>query len=257
MFKKLLASVGVGGAEVETELHTPGVQPGGTVHGVIRLKGGGAEQDITRVAVEFVTRVELEHTEEEQSSHRGFHRTDVHGPLRLPPGALYDIPFGLYTPLEAPITFYNGRHLPGMAVSVRTIVEIAGAVDTGDSDPIGIGALPAQHVILSALEQLGLPLRSADCEWGGLRGIRQELPFYQEIEFGASYRYPRLNQLEVTFVARPDGMDVILEGDKKGSWYSEGSDVYDVLFVDYNALSHVDWTAVLDQRLAAMASRGH
>ncbi|MFC9999470.1 sporulation protein [Nocardia sp. NPDC127526] len=255
MFKKLLASVGVGGAEVETELHTPGVQPGGTVQGVIRLRGGKVAQDIARVALEFVTRVEFEHADEESQGNRGFGRTDVHWAFTLGPNEPFEIPFALYTPLETPITFYNGRHLPGAVVSVRTIVEIENAVDAGDSDPLGIGALPAQHVVLEAIERLGLPLRSADVEWGQLRGIRQELPFYQEIEFGPSHRYPRLNQLEVTFVARPEGMDVILEADKKGGWISEGSDVFDVLFVDYNALGNVDWAAVLDQRLSAMSSR--
>lgn len=252
MFKKLLAPAGVGGAEVDTELHTPGVQPGGTVHGVIRLRGGSVAQEISRVALEFVTRVEFEHTEEEQSGHRGFHLTTIHGPIHLPPQAHFDIPFSLYVPLETPVTFYNGRPLPGAQVSVRTIVDIAGAGDAGDSDPIGIGALPAQHLILSAIEQLGFHLYSADCEWGSLRGIAQVLPFYQEIEFHASPRYARLKQIEVTFVARADGMDVIIEADKKGGWMSEGSDVYNVLHVDYHSSEQVNWPAVLDQRFAAM-----
>ncbi|MGX1808033.1 sporulation protein [Nocardia sp. NPDC055321] len=252
MFKKLLAAAGVGGAEVETELHTPGVQPGGTVHGVVRLRGGSVAQDISRVALEFVTRVEFEHTEEETSGLRGFHLTPVHGPFRLEPQALYDIPFGLYTPLETPITFYNGRHLPGAQVAVRTMVEIAGAVDAGDSDPLGVGALPAQHHILAAIEQLGFGLHSADCEWGRLSGIEQELPFFQEIEFFGSPRYPHLRQIEVTFVARAHNLDVIIEADKKGGWLSEGRDVYNVMRVDYHALDQVNWAQVLDQRFGSM-----
>ncbi|MEV6325209.1 sporulation protein [Nocardia sp. NPDC051787] len=61
MFKKLLAAAGVGGAEVETELFTPGVQPGGTVEGVVRLRGGQVAQEIASVGVEFVTRAEQEY----------------------------------------------------------------------------------------------------------------------------------------------------------------------------------------------------
>lgn len=256
MFKKLLAAVGVGGAEVETELHTPGVQPGGAVQGVIRLRAGGVAQEISRIALEFVTRVEIESGDQEYDSYRGFHLTNVHGPFTLTPNASDEFPFQLYAPLETPITFYNGRHLPGTEVFVRTIVEINGAVDAGDRDPLGVGALPAQHVILAGLEQLGFPLHRADVEQGHLRGIQQQLPFYQEIEFGRSHRYPRLNQLEVTFVARPEGMDVILEGDKKSGWLSESRDVFDVLRVDYNSLDRVDWTGVLHQRLEHMSS-GH
>lgn len=252
MFKKLLAAVGVGGVEVETELRTPGVAPGGTVHGVIRLRGGGVAQDISRIALELVTRVEIERADEEYDSYRGFHLATVHGPFTVPANAPYEFSFALPVPFETPITFYNGRHLPGMEVFVRTVVEIAGAVDAGDRDPLGVGALPAQHVILAALEHLGFPLHRADVESGRLRGIAQELPFYQEIEFGRAHRYPRLNQLEVTFVARHDSMDVVLEGDKKGGWISEGRDVYDVIRVDYHALEHTDWAAVLHQRLERM-----
>ncbi|MEV6768241.1 sporulation protein [Nocardia sp. NPDC051030] len=255
MFKKLLAAAGVGGAEVETIVHTPGVQPGGTVHGTVRLRGGSVAQEISRVAVEFVTRVEFEHAEDEYDRARGFYLTDVHGPVYLSPGASYEIPFELYTPLEAPITFFHGRQLPGMAVAVRTIVEIAGAVDPGDSDPIGIGALPAQHVILSAIEELGFPLHSADCEWGLLRGIPQELPFYQEIEFGRSHLYPNLKQLEVTFVAGAEGVHVVLEGDRKSGLLSAGGDLYNVVFVGHYDLDRVDWVAVFDERLRGMASR--
>ncbi|NNH72913.1 sporulation protein [Nocardia uniformis] len=256
MFKKLLAAVGVGGVEVETELHTPGVQPGGTVHGVIRLRGGGVAQDIDRIALELVTRVEFEHGDGESEGYRGFHLIDVHGPFTLTANASDEFPFALSVPFETPITFYNGRHLPGTEILVRTVVEISGAVDAGDRDPLGIGALPAQHVILAALEQLGFPLHRADVEWGRLRGVQQQLPFYQEIEFGRSHRYPRLRQLEVTFVARPEGMDVVLEGDKKSGWISESRDVFDVLRVDYQSLDRADWAALLHQRLERMSS-GH
>ncbi|WP_306362389.1 sporulation protein [Nocardia sp. CC227C] len=252
MFKKLLAAVGVGGAEVRTELHTPGVQPGETVHGVVRLRGGSVEQEIDRIAVELVTRVEIEHADEEYDAYRAFWSADVHGSFTLAGSAPYEFPFSLHTPMETPITFYNGRHLPGMEVFVRTVVEVGGAVDPGDRDPLGIGALPAQHVVLATLEQFGFPLHRADVEAGRLRGIQQQLPFYQEIEFGRSRNYPRLNQLEVTFVARRDGMDVVLEADKKGGWIREGRDVFDVIHVDYGALDHTDWASVLHERLAKL-----
>ncbi|MEV0294965.1 sporulation protein [Nocardia sp. NPDC050710] len=255
MFRKLLAAAGVGGAEVETELFTPGVQPGGIAEGVVRLRGGGVAQEITRIAVEFVTRVEHEYDDHEGSGAMGFGWTQVHGPLHLPPGAFLEFRFGARAPMETPITFYNGRHLPCPPVALRTIVEIHGAVDAADTDPIGIGALPAQHMVLEAVERLGFPLRSADVEAGRIRNTPQQLPFYQEIEFGGSHRYPRLNQLEVTFIAAEHGMSVVLEADKRGTWLSEGSDVFDALWVDYATSGQRDWAAELHHRLEGMASR--
>ncbi|MEV0250630.1 sporulation protein [Nocardia sp. NPDC050712] len=255
MFKKLLAAAGVGGAEVETELFTPGVQPGGVAEGVIRLRGGKVAQDIAEIAVEFVTRVEHEHDDHEGVREHGFGRTWVQGPFRLESGGFAEFRFGARAPMETPITFYNGRVLPGTWVALRTVVDVQGAVDATDTDPIGVGALPAQHVLLEAIERLGFGLRSADVEFGRIYHSTQTLPFYQEIEFAGSHRYPQLTQLEVTFVPNEQGMSVVLEADKRGGVFSESRDVLDALWVDYAALGQRDWAGELHHRLAGLASR--
>ncbi|RRO15132.1 SpoOM family protein [Saccharopolyspora rhizosphaerae] len=254
MFKKLLAAVGVGGAEVETELRTPGVQPGGSVEGVVRLRGGEVAQQLDGVSVEFVTRVEHEVNDDEVKSKRAFGRQRVGEAVALQPGQVVELPFQVVAPLETPITFYGGRHLPGGEVAVRTRLEISGAVDATDTDPIGIGALPAQHVLLHAVEHLGFRLHRVDCEAGHLRGTRQTLPFYQEVEFHGSPHYPRLKQLEVTFIAGPDGLDVVLEGDKKAGLITSGRDLSHRLSVDHQTVSQVDWAAELHNHLSRMSS---
>ncbi|ONM46111.1 sporulation protein [Nocardia donostiensis] len=255
MFKKLLAAVGVGGAEVETELFGAGVQPGGVLQGVIRLRGGQTAQRVTSVDVELVTRVEVEHDDGEYVGEAGFGRVRVQGGFELNPGASLEFPFGLRAPMETPITFYNNRHLPGTSVAVRTVVDLNGGVDAKDTDPIGVGALPAQHVILDAVERWGFGLRSADVESGRVSGTPQQLPFYQEIEFAPSPRFPRINQLEVTFVAVEHGMSVVMEADKRGGLLSAGRDSFDALWVDFAAMGQVDWVAAVGQRLERLASR--
>lgn len=252
MFKKILAAVGIGGAEVETELHTPTVAPGETVEGVIRLRGAEVPQDLQGVYVELATRVEHEVDDKEVELRRGFGRTGVAGAVTLAPGQTAELPFRLPVPLETPITHYRGHPLPRAEVSVRTVLDIRGAVDATDTDPIAVAASPAQQVLLEAVESLGFRLRSADVEAGHLRGTRQSLPFFQEIEFSGSPRYPRLSQLELTFVAAADGMDVVLEADKKAGLLSSGRDITGVLRVDYDALPRVDWAAQLDQHLSSL-----
>ncbi|MDI2032083.1 sporulation protein [Saccharopolyspora sp. TS4A08] len=254
MFKKLLAAVGVGGADVETELHTPGVQPGGQVQGVVRLRGGEVPQRLDGVSVEFVTRVERETDDGETESKRAFGQQRVGEGVELQPGQVVELPFQALAPMETPITFYNGRHLPGGEVAVRTRLEISGAVDATDTDPIGVGALPAQHVLLEAVERLGFHLHRVDCEAGHLRGTRQTLPFYQEIEFRGSPNYPRLKQLEVTFIAGHDGLDAVIEGDKKAGLLTSGRDLTNVLNIDYGAIDQIDWAAELHNHLSRMAS---
>lgn len=252
MFKKLLAAVGVGGAEVETVLQDSGVQPGGVLRGVVRLRAGQVRQDISGVYVELVTRVEHEVEDSEADLLRGFGRTAVSGAVELPPGQVVELPFQLAVPLETPITHYRQRPLRGMEVAVRTRVDISGAVDATDTDPIDVGALSAQHVLLEAVEGLGFGLRSADVEFGRLPRTRQSLPFYQEIEFAGSARYPRLKQLELTFVAADDGMDVVVEADKKAGLLSGGGDRLHLLSVDYGTVTRVDWSAELHRLLESL-----
>ncbi|RCW47081.1 sporulation-control protein [Halopolyspora algeriensis] len=254
MFKKLLAAVGVGGAEVETELHTPGVQPGGVVQGVVRLRGGEVAQEIGGVFVELVTRVEHEVGDDEVEAMRGFHRVQVAGGVELESGRIAELPFSLPVPWETPITHDRDHPLRGSVVSVRTTLDIRGAVDATDTDPIGVGALPAQHVLLEAVERLGFRFHKADVEAGQLRGTRQRLPFYQEIEFSGSPHYRRLNQLEVSFVADEHGMDVVLEADKKAGLLGGGRDLINMLRVDYGTVHSIDWARELHPVLESMGS---
>ncbi|CAM5291274.1 hypothetical protein SALBM311S_09424 [Streptomyces alboniger] len=113
-----------------------------------------------------------------------------------------------------------------MHIGVSTELEIARAVDSGDLDPVNVHPLPAQKAILDAFIQLGFRFKNADMERGLIRGTRQRLPFYQEIEFLPPQQYRGLNQVELSFVADANAMDVILEMDKKPGLFSEGSDTF-------------------------------
>ena len=59
-FKKLLASMGAGGASVETELRQADVFPGGVVEGSVRVQGGSVEQRIQGLTVGLQAWVEVE-----------------------------------------------------------------------------------------------------------------------------------------------------------------------------------------------------
>jgi sporulation-control protein len=88
--------------------------------------------------------------------------------------------------------------------------------------------------VLLALDSLGFHFRGADLEKGRVRG--SELPFYQEVEFAPPHELRgRINELEVTFLADPSGVDIVLEADRRGGLLSEGRDVTGRL-----RLSHAD-----------------
>jgi sporulation-control protein len=149
----------------------------------------------------------------------------------------------------------DGQSLRGMHIGVTTELQIARAIDSGDLDPVNVHPLPAQKAILDAFIQLGFRFKDADMERGHIRGTRQRLPFYQEIEFYPPQQYRGLNQVELSFVADDHEMDVVLEMDKKPGLFSEGSDTYRSFKVGLHDFHTTDWSAYLHQWVSEVGSK--
>ncbi|MDT9685458.1 sporulation protein [Streptomyces sp. TRM76323] len=254
-FKKLLASLGAGGANVETVLTEANVVPGGVVQGEVRIEGGSVPQEIQGLSLGLQARVEVEGGDQEAKQDIEFGRTQIGGSFTVQAGAVHVVPFGLEIPWETPVTCIAGQQLRGMDIGVTTELAIARAVDSSDLDPISVHPLPAQQAILDAFVRLGFRFKNADMERGHIRGTRQRLPFYQEIEFLPPQQYRGLNQVELSFVADDREMDVVLEMDKKGGLFSEGSDSYRCFVVGLNDYQGTDWAAYLNQWLADVGGR--
>jgi sporulation-control protein len=256
VFKKLMQAMGVGGPQVETVLHNPNTTPGGTISGEVTIVGGTHDSDIKAVRLALKTRVEVESGDHEHRADMQYAAMPVAGPFTLEENARHRIPFQFPIPWQAPLTHVYEQPLHGTTVGLATELEVARAVDATDLDPIAVHPLPAQDRILTALMNLGFRFRGADCERGRIWGVRQELPFYQEIEFLPAPRYARgIKQLEVTFVAYRDSMDVVLELDKRGGLITEGRDAFARFTVDYAAVDDTDWAQQLDAYLEHAARR--
>jgi sporulation-control protein len=259
VFKKMMKALGVGGPSVDTVLADPHSQPGGPLTGEVRIVGGDSGTEIEHVALSLVTRVERG---DGGGATVEFHRAVVSGRFPLPAKEEKTIPFRLSLPWEAPITNVFGHHLRGMALGLRTELAVAKAVDKGDLDPVFIEPLPAQECVLDAFGQLGFHFKSADLEAGRLHGVRQELPFFQEIEFYPPGHYAgRINQVELTFVASPDGLDVVLEADRRAGMFRPGGDAFGRIRVSHDEALATDWPdtiiAWLDQLIEQRQAHGY
>ncbi|MFI7100139.1 sporulation protein [Streptomyces sp. NPDC050161] len=254
-FKKLLASMGAGGASVETVLFEENVVPGGVAQGEVRIQGGSVAQEIQGLSVGLQARVEVESGDEEYKRNIEFTKVQLGGAFEVQAGAVHTVPFGLEIPWETPITTFLGQHLRGMSVGVTTELAIARAVDSGDLDPVNVHPVPAQQAILDAFGQLGFRFKAADLEQGHIRGTRQRLPFYQEIEFHAPQQYRGLNEVELSFVADDREMDVVLEMDKKPGLFTGGSDTYRQFTVGLHDFEQTDWAGYLNQWLAEVGGQ--
>lgn len=243
VFKRLLGALGVGGPTVDTVLDPGAALPGGTLSGQVQLRGGDSDFTIEHITLELMARVEAEHDDGEAEGAVVFDRFTVGGNFRLAAGELRSVPFGLTLPWETPLTELYGQQL-GIVLGVRTELSVAGAKDKGDLDPLAVRPLPAQEAVLEALGQLGFGFKSADLELGRIAGTGQQLPFYQEIELSPAPQYAhQVNEIEVTFLANPGGLEVVLEADKRGGLFSGGHDTVNRFAVSHHDVEHTDWNA--------------
>jgi sporulation-control protein len=252
VFKKMMRALGVGGPSVDTVPANPNTRPGLALDGEVRILGGDHDVTVERVVLGLVTRVEHEHGDGLVE----FHRVPVAGAFPLRAGERRNVPFSFPVPWETPITDVYGQRLHGMTMGLRTELSVANAVDKGDLDQVAVHPLPAQERILDAFAHLGFRFARADLEHGRIHGVHQQLPFYQEIEFYPSPRYAgAINEVEVTFIADPSGVEVVLEFDKRGGFRTPGHDAYGRFRVAHAEAETMDWTAVVDSWISEAAGR--
>lgn len=223
MFKKLQAALGKGGAKVDTVLDNPVVSPGGVLTGRVDVRGGDVEQRLEGIRAALSAVVEVESGDDEWASARLFGESRISGPFSVQPGGHVALPFQLQVPVELSPNLVGSQHIHGLKIAVATVLEIDNAIDAKDTDPIKVQALPAHEATLFAMQQLGFHFKSADFEAGRVPG--STLGFYGEYEFDARSSGRRFNEVELTFVTRPGDLDVLLEVDRRGGFFTEGTDV--------------------------------
>ncbi|MGP3940787.1 sporulation protein [Streptomyces sp. 6N106] len=262
VFKRVLGSLGVGGPVVDTVLDREPVRPGGVVRGQVRLRGGGRACDIEHLALELVARVAAGHGGEERAGGVVFDRLRLSGGFRLDTREHKDVPFTLHIPWQTPLTELSGQPL-GVVLGIRIELASAGAKDHGDPEELIVHPLPAQEAVLGALGRLGFGLIAADLRLGHSTGTGQTLPFHQEIELTPAPRYLHaMNEIALTLLTGPDGMEVVLEADKRGRPFSGASSPGKRLpggpaalsrhTVSHEGLERRDWTAEVDSWIQAL-----
>lgn len=235
-FARVLRAFGAGGPTVDAVLPDPNARPGETLRGVARVAGGAYATLIDTLAVTLVTRVEAE----DGDALLEFGRAQVAEAFWLPAGERRDLPFALEVPWETPLTHLGGQHLAGMTLGVR-------AAGHDALHEVAIHPGPAQEKILTAFAGQGFRFRHAEVEHGAIYGVRQELPFYQEILLVAPPELAKaVDEVEVTFIADAAGVEVILEFDKHGGLLSEGRDVVSHFRVEHDDADVTDWTSVVE-----------
>ena len=225
MIQKILASIGIGNAQVNTKLDRNRLTAGDVVSGVVEVIGGNVEQQIDTIYLTLYTTYIKEMNDKKYTDKAAIARFTVSEPFTIGVGEKRSIPFSFNLPYTTPITAGKTK------IWVQTELDIKLAVDPTDKDYIEVLPSSLASQVLKAITSLGFRRYSAECEKAPLR-INTPHPFIQEFEYRAtdSFYRSRLDELEVTFINQSDNhIEVLLQIDRRvrglGSLLSEALDL--------------------------------
>ncbi len=229
-FKKMLSSVGIGSAKVDTILEKNQFEQGETIEAIVKIKGGKVEQQIQGLYFSVHSTYEGtvmkrdqqtgEMEEEDVTRTAVILKTKLSDEFTLHPSEEKEIPISLTLPLFTPLTVGKTK------VWIHTGLDIPKAIDSGDRDDIKV--LPEKKVkaLFRALEELGFVLREAECEEAGTN-LHGGPPFVQEFEFkpmSGNFR-SKLDELEIVVFPFEEEAEVFMTIDRKargfGSYLSQ------------------------------------
>ena len=211
-FGRMLASVGIGAAKLDTVLEKSSYCPGEEVRGVVRIYGGSVEQQVDALLLSVMTTYLREVNDSKLQQTAELSRVNVSRPQVVKPNENKEIPFSFQLPLQTPLTL--GR----TPVWIKTAADIQSAVDPTDEDRIHVVPTLHQKTVLDAIDYLGFRLRETESIYAPRLG--GSLPFVQELEWvPVSGRYRgRLDELELVFLRnQPGGLDLLLQVDRRAT----------------------------------------
>jgi sporulation-control protein len=213
MVKKVLASIGIGNASVDTVVPSETVTPGETVDADVNVSGGEVEQAVGTIRFEIETRYRTDD---------GYRTVDLarftlaEG-LTIAPDAEATRSVRFEVPSHTPVTL--GR----CEVWLETELDIDLAVDPEDVDHIDVRPPPRLQAAFDAMDGLGFSFRDADCEADPYGRYATGHGFVQEFEFRPTDGRFRGQVDEVDLVAVPgaDALELFVEVDRRGGLLSE------------------------------------
>ena len=192
-----------------------------------------------------MTLVEVENGEHESRQAQCIARWPISGAFELMAEQVHQCPFNIQLPFETPVTQLSCQHNQ-TRVWLHTHLDIDWAIDAHDDDALAIYPNHAMQALITAMQQCGLHLYSADVERGQLRGgyFNSSLGCYQELEFRPTTWLSHLNEVEVSFVATAHQTHVLFEVDRKMR-----GDHYQTLSLPHSAIDIAGLTTHLKQLL--------
>jgi sporulation-control protein len=214
--KRVLSSLGIGSATVDTILPRTTVRPGETLDVSVEVEGGSTDQEIDDIYFAVVTR----YATEEGYETAAVSRSRLTESFTIEADEERTLAASIDIPRHTPLTL--GR----TEVWIETGLDIDWAVDPDDEDRIEVEADARLAAVFDALDELGFSFHTAECA-AAPRSLRHSgASFVQEFEFRAAAGpfAGDVDELEVIPQYTEEGLDLALEVDRRGGLLSEMAD---------------------------------
>ncbi|MGF1701850.1 sporulation protein [Photobacterium makurazakiensis] len=216
LFRKSLASVGVGAARVDAVVQHDVLIPGDILNVDVQVYGGKVEQNIDNIHLRLcccyeeeveVSRGESQHRKEKVSQTCTLAEWSLPYAITISAEEERHFEVALSLPFNTPITIGDTK------VWLETQLDIPMAIDPKDRDSLTVRPDPLMDGVFTALELAGLRIRQVECE--AADGFA--LPFVQEFEFvpvSGPY-HGRWRELEVVAYRDEDKLQLWFEVDRR------------------------------------------
>jgi len=209
MFKKVLATFGVGGSKVDTILESSELQIGGELKGSVIIYGGDVTQEIDGIDFKLLTKIEKEFEEEELLVTKTIAKGKIEQKIKIEANEKIEIPINLDIPYHTPVS--SSREFP---IWLETSLDIDYAVDPNDKDYIKVYPSTPMLDSITSLEDLGFYIEEIDIEESKMFNHG----FVQEFEFKPNSGQFGIDEIELFFEENERYLTVFIKKDSSSSF---------------------------------------
>lgn len=204
MFRKIMASLGVGAAKVNLVLDSEQVRIGERITGRMILEGGNVDQSINRLDVDVIMKVSIRGKE----LTRAVDTIQVARDFPIKARETRELSFDYLIPFHYPIS--KGT----VTYALQTKMDIAQAVDTGDNDILTILPSRDMQLVFDALQGLGFREKIGS---GKVDKYGQRFAFYPSTNFAE-----QLREMDMKFFAEGGNLKLYMELELTGGFMRNG-----------------------------------
>jgi len=218
--KKTMASLlGIGGTKIDTQILSDHIVAGERVEGIVYIYGGNVNQKIEELQLEVKTDYEKEHNDKIIKVKANIQTIPISINRVISPNENLKIPFSFVLDPRTPISIGKCR------VWIGTRLDIIGGVDSIDGDSIIVKASKYMNNVLQVICSMGFNINEVKNMY--TKYSYNKLPFVQEFECvpkNGEFKN-KLDELEVVFIPKLEGIDIIFQIDRKSKgiagWLSD------------------------------------